>query len=229
MMRRGFGVAAFMLCGALGAAASHAQEASTEALLPTTPMAVSLTQEVWKLPAGETMGMSGGTLWWGVGEQMNLGVASYGATRGERGGFITLGVAGEYAQRWSPHWRSSLGLFVGAGGGRGGQPLAGGGLMLRTDLGLSYDMPHWGSLGLGVSHVRFPDGTIRSTQPYLRYDHRFNSLWLDGHTPPAVSSVRASGREGAFCDGEVVAAARDEVALAPRARGHGLGPHGARG
>ena len=180
----------FFAAVCMGAWAQPIQAVSgAEAALPTTPMTWSLTQETWRLPANETMGMVGGTLWWGATEDLKLGVASYGATRGQRGGFITLGVAGEFQHRWSPEWSSTAGLFVGAGGGRGGQPLAGGGLMLRTDLGMGYDLPRGGRVGAGVSHVRFPDGTISSTQPYLRYDHSFHSLWLGGRTPPDLSRV----------------------------------------
>ncbi|WP_312259598.1 hypothetical protein [Limnohabitans sp.] len=164
---------------------------SPDALLPTTPVTWSLTQETWNLPAGETMGMTGGSLWWGVNERLKLGLASYGATRGERGGFITLGVASELQHRWSQDWSSTLGLYVGAGGGRGGQPLAGGGLMLRTDVGLAYDTQRWGRLGAGVSHVRFPDGTISSTQPFVRYDYSFNSLMVGGHLQSVSGSVNA--------------------------------------
>lgn len=186
-----------VLCavGCMGAwaqpAAATPPAAELEAVLPTTPMSGSLSQETWRLPANETMGMTGASLWWGASEDLKLGVASYGATRGQRGGFITLGVAGELQHRWSPKWRSTVGVFVGAGGGRGGQPLAGGGLMLRTDVGLGYDLASGGRVGAGVSHVRFPDGTISSTQPYVRYDHSFHSLWVGGRTPPDLRRAAA--------------------------------------
>lgn len=186
-----------VLCavGCMGAwaqpAAATPPAAELEAVLPTTPMSGSLSQETWRLPANETMGMTGASLWWGASEDVKLGVASYGATRGQRGGFITLGVAGELQHRWSPKWRSTVGVFVGAGGGRGGQPLAGGGLMLRTDVGLGYDLASGGRVGAGVSHVRFPDGTISSTQPYVRYDHSFHSLWVGGRTPPDLRRAAA--------------------------------------
>ncbi len=180
---------AFCAVGCMSAWAQSTRE--MEPALPTTPVSWSLTQETWRLPAGETMGMTGGRLWWGATEDLKLGVASYGATRGQRGGFITLGVAGELQHRWSPEWSSTAGLFVGAGGGRDGQPLAGGGLMLRTDVGLGYDLPRGGRVGAGVSHVRFPDGTISSTQPYLRYDYSFHSLWVGRRTPPDLSRAAA--------------------------------------
>ncbi len=186
---------ALFAVGCTGAWAQSAEATPpSELALPTTPVSWSLTQEAWRLPASETMGMTGATLWWGATKDLKLGVATYGATRGQRGGFITLGVAGELEHRWSPQWLSTAGLFVGAGGGRGGQPLAGGGLMLRTDVGLGYDLSRGGRIGAGVSHVRFPDGTINSTQPYVRYDHKFHSLWVGGLAPP---ELRRSGAQPA--------------------------------
>jgi len=133
------------------------------------------------------MGMVGGDLLFDVSDQFRLGVGTYGAVRGERGGFITLGVAGEVRQRLSPSWLSHAGLFVGAGGGRGGgSPLTGGGLMLRADAGLTYETTGYGNFGFGVSHVQFPSGVIVSTQPFLQYEYSFYSLlspgWLDSPT-----------------------------------------------
>ena len=164
------------------------------------------------MPAGESMGMTGGTVWWGVNEHLKWGVATYGATRGERGGFITLGVSGELEHRWTPQWRSTLGLHVGAGGGHGGQPLAGGGLMLRTDVGLGYETRGWGRFGAGMSHVRFPDGTINSTQPYLRYDYSFNSLLIGGHDQPE-SRTSATGVSRLASRGQSFAVVAREVDL----------------
>lgn len=208
-------VCAVGFTGAWAQATPPAVEA--EAVLPTTPMSVSLTQETWRLPANENMGMTGASLWWGASEDVKLGVATYGATRGQRGGFITLGVAGELQHRWSPAWRSTVGLFVGAGGGRGGQPLAGGGLMLRTDVGLGYDLPRGGRVGAGVSHVRFPDGTISSTQPYVRYDHSFHSLWAGGRTLPDLGRSAASAGAGPLALGaqEFALVTRDVRVSAP--------------
>ena len=169
------------------------------------------------------MGMTGGTVWWGVNEHVKWGIATYGATRGERGGFITLGVSGELEHRWSPQWHSTLGLHVGAGGGHGGQPLAGGGLMLRTDVGLGYATKDWGRIGAGVSHVRFPDGTISSTQPYLRYDYRFHSLLVGGYAPleshanaPALDALAARGQSLGVVARDVQMAARPGLAKASR-------------
>ncbi len=138
------------------------------------------------------MGMVGGDLLFDVSDQLRLGVGTYGAVRGVRGGFITLGVAGEMRQRLSPSWLSHTGLFVGAGGGRGGSSLTGGGLMLRADAGLTYESAGYGNFGFGVSHVQFPSGVIASTQPYVQYEYPFYSLlgpgWLT--SPSNIDSTQ---------------------------------------
>ena len=174
--------------------ASHAQDgsASPDGLNPTRTT-WRLTSETLKLPGGEKMGMVAGNLLFDMNEHLRLGVGSYGAVRGERGGFITLGLAGELRQRLSPSWMSHAGLFVGAGGGRGGSSLAGGGLMLRGDVGLTYESAGYGNFGFGVSQVRFPSGVIRSTQPYVLYEYPFYSLLDRGWTAPAGNSDAGPG------------------------------------
>lgn len=167
--------------------------AQESASLNTTRTTWMLSDETWKLPGNETMGMVGGNLLFGVSDKLKLGVASYGAVRGNRGGFITLGATGEFEQALTSRWGAHAGLFVGAGGGRGGQPLAGGGLMVRANLGLSYDTGRYGKLGFGFSHVNFPSGVISSTQPYLRYDYRFDTLIASGWQPLSRSGD-GSGR-----------------------------------
>ena len=157
-----------------------------------SPTAIRMTYESLSLPGGEKMGMLGADLLVSVNDHLRLGVGTYGALRGERGGFITLGVEGELQQRINESWMSHAGLFVGAGGGRGGYTLSGGGLMLRGDVGVSYESKGYGNLGFGVSHVRFPSGVITSTQPYIQYEYPFNSLlgagWTD--TPTLDRSIR---------------------------------------
>ena len=172
----------------------------TDKLAPV-PTTWRLTDETWKLPAGETMGMVGGSLLFDVSEQVKLGAASYGAMRGNRGGFITLGLAAELNQKIMDKWSAEAGLFVGGGGGRGGAALAGGGLMLRSHAGLSYDTQGFGKLGFGLSHVSFPSGAIESTQPYLLYDYAFSSLIASGwrsspsETQPAPTPPRSKPQE----------------------------------
>ncbi len=167
--------------------------ASPADAFPVVPTTWRLTNETWKLPAGENMGMVGGSLLFDVNEQVKLGVGTYGAVRGDRGGFITLGLAAEVSQPIIHNWSAQAGLFVGGGGGRGGASLAGGGLMLRSHAGLSYDTHGFGRLGFGVSHVSFPSGVIQTTQPYLQYDYPFSSPiasgWRSAPTNPPTADA----------------------------------------
>lgn len=158
----------------------HARPVTYEAALWPTPTTWRVTSETWKLPGSETMGMVGANLLFDVSDKVRLGVGTYGAVRGDRGGFITLGLAGEVRQRLSSSWLGHAGLFVGAGGGRGGVELAGGGLMVRSDVGLTYETAGYGNVGFGLSNVTFPSGVIRSAQPYVLYEYTFHSL-LGGH------------------------------------------------
>lgn len=183
--------------------AGHAQIADPLApALTPTPTTWRLTSETFKLPGGEKMGMVGGDVLFDLSDHLRLGIGSYGSVRGDRGGFITLGVAGEVRKRLSPSWVSHAGLFVGAGGGRGGSSLSGGGLMLREDVGLTYESAGYGNFGFGVSHVQFPSGAISSTQPYVLYEYPFYSLlgqgWNSAHgggTDDGADNLPAHGQE----------------------------------
>ena len=154
--------------------------------LSAAPTTLRLTNETWKLPADETMGMVGGTLLFNYSERVKMGLGTYGAVSGVRGGFITIGLAAELNQRIIDNWHAEAGLFVGGGGGRGGASLAGGGLMVRSNVGINYDAKGLGKFGFGLSHVNFPSGVIQSTQPYIQYDYTFPSLVVPGwRTAPA--------------------------------------------
>jgi hypothetical protein len=145
------------------------------------------------------MGMLGTSLLFDVNPNVKLGIGSYGAMTGERGGFITLGLASELQKELSENWVARTGLFVGAGGGAGGYILAGGGFMLRADAGLTYKMGPYGNVGVGVSWVTFPTGQIRSTQPYIMYEYPFDSFMSDGWSgsgSSAGSSSRANTNFG---------------------------------
>jgi hypothetical protein len=131
------------------------------------------------LPGDERMGMLGGSLLYEARPWLLLGPSSYGALTGERGGFITLGVAGEAEASLTERLGVRGGAFVGAGGGRGGVHLSGGGLMLRGYLGLAAALPGIRVTG-GVSHVAFPNrGSIRGAQGYLGVEYPFRALVLD--------------------------------------------------
>lgn len=174
-------------------AAAAARPAWAEERLTPTVTSWRLTDETWQLPQGEAMGMVGGSVLLQAWPGLKVGVASYGAVRGHRGGFITLGLAAEGRWAITQDWAAEAGAFVGGGGGRGGATLAGGGLMLRSHAGLSYNLRSWGHpsgrLGLGVSMVDFPSGVVRSRQPYLSYEHDFNALVSSGW--PSVSGMRS--------------------------------------
>lgn len=193
--------------GLAGPAAAQLSSDPSPSISPI-PSTWRLNTETLKLPGSESMGMIGGHLMFDVSEALRLGVGSYGAVRGERGGFITLGGMGEVRHRLSPSWVSHAGLFVGAGGGRGGYQLAGGGLMLRGDVGLSYETSSYGNYGFGLSHVRFPSGVIASSQPYLQFDYPFYSLLDSGWSDrPSVSQER---------DRDLIAKRNQEFAVVAR-------------
>lgn len=140
---------------------------------------LSGSYEQVSLPGNETMGFASIGLSQHFTQNMSLGVASYAAVKGERGGFITLGFTGEGNWPLDNGWSLEAGGFVGAGGGRGGYMLSGGGLMLRANAGIGLELVAAGlpgRLSAGVSHIRFPDGNIASTQPYLSYALPFDSL-----------------------------------------------------
>lgn len=63
------------------------------------------TFEVWRLSDGERMGMLGSNLLFDVHQNFRLGVGTYGALTGNRGGFITLGFAAEARQELSENWQ----------------------------------------------------------------------------------------------------------------------------
>ena len=126
-------------------------------------MEVSLTTESVAVNDGMHMGMVGLNYqrlftphWLG-------GMSVYGATQGNREWlFFAWGLNGAYRLHHGP-WQAEAGLFVGGGGGS--PPWVGSGLMLRPHLEIAHA---WGPLsaGLGVSWVSFPDGLVRSSQPY---------------------------------------------------------------
>ena len=191
-------LAVAICCATLYAPLVAQAEGSSESNLVPTPTLWRATTESVELLGGEKMGLLGLDLLFDVNDRLRLGMGTYGAVRGERGGFITLGLVGEARQRLSPNWLARAGLFVGAGGGRGGYTLlggglSGGGLMLRGDVGLNYESGRYGNFGLGVSHVQFPSGVIQSTQPYLQYEYPFFSLLNPAWTTalPAVGNATA--------------------------------------
>ena len=84
------------------------------------PTTFRTTFESWKVSDDERMGMLGLNLMFNVHPNLKLGLGSYGALTGERGGFITLGLASEFQWPVNDRWVLRSGLFAGAGGGAGG-------------------------------------------------------------------------------------------------------------
>lgn len=147
--------------------------------LATVPAKFRYTYDNVSLPAGEKMGFLGSTALFDVNNWLSLGPAAYGALVGKRGGFITLGMATELRKELLDNIEINAGMFVGAGGGRGGFQLAGGGLMLRYHMGAKLKT-FLGGFGAGISYIDFPDGAIHSSQPYLSYEYPFTTLIASG-------------------------------------------------
>ena len=163
--------------------------------LKPVPTTFRTTFESWKISDDERMGMLGVNLLFDVHENIKLGIGSYGALTGERGGFITLGLASELQFPINHRWVARGGLFAGAGGGAGGYELAGGGFMFRADAGLTYRMGTWGNIGVGASWVTFPTGDVKSAQPYIMYEYPFYAPVSPGWQS-ASSGSRAGGSGG---------------------------------
>jgi hypothetical protein len=136
------------------------------------PSATVITHERVGVSDGATMGMAGLHARWpvgrpaagggggGDGEGLEVGLSLFGATQGDRGGFFAWGATAAHRWRFGD-WAAEAGAFVGGGGGSPGW--VGGGLMLRPHVELSRRLGPV-ALGLGASHVRFPDGRVSSGQ-----------------------------------------------------------------
>jgi len=194
---------------AAGQAWSEAPDDSTR--VRSLPASAMLGFERVRLPGDEHMGLLGASYvmelspgWW-------LGPAVYGAATGQRGGLFTWG--GEAQRRWriGDEWGVVAGLYVGGGGGAAAP--VGGGLMLRPHVDLMLNLGGW-QAGLTASQVRFPSGSISSTQlgVLLMVDDSFM------HTAPghAGQQVPFRGRGGLGAD-------RMEVTVGRYASGAGNG------
>lgn len=135
-----------------------------------------MTYESLTLPGDEAMGLVGlnyqqmfGSYWYG-------GVGVYGAAAGERGGFFTGGFEGGVRYPLIGGLEAQGGLFVGGGGG--GSAPQGGGLMVRSHVGMTYGNDTLRG-GVQLSRIEFPDGEIKSTQIAAVIDLPFESFRLD--------------------------------------------------
>lgn len=154
--------------------------------LRSKPALLRMSYEVVDLSSSETMGLAGVHYLVNVDPNWYVGASGFGAVYGERGGFFTGGFTLGTGRRFASRWVIDGGLFVGGGGG--GSAPQGSGLMLRPHLSVSRDVAGV-MLGVGVSHVRFPDGDIDSTQAHLTlgipFDIHYGRASDAGKTVPA--------------------------------------------
>jgi len=154
------------------------------------------------------MGFMGLGLYQKLTPYLDVGVNSYAAVSGDLGGFITIGAGARAQYPLTRRLDLKAGLDLGAGGGRGGFTISGGGLMLRESIGLEYRPGEWGRIGVGISHIDFPDGgSINSVQPYLAYSYAFDDL----HRPGWGSEDLIPSRQQLLGNGN-----RHELALVSR-------------
>jgi hypothetical protein len=152
-----------------------------------------ITFEKVKFPGDESVGMLGTSYLVDVSRAhgISLGPAVYGAITGSRGGFFTIGGEAAWRQRVVGPFGVEVGMYAGGGGGAAAPQ--GGGLMLRPHVDL---LAEFGAtaFGLSLSHVKFPNGQISSTQWGLVFNlsDEFRSTRADRLDAPA----RASGRSG---------------------------------
>lgn len=164
----------------LGVSTPATAEDSADGLLRERESMLRFTYDHLELPNGEHLGLTGGNYLLAVRPWLHAGIGVYGAVSGERGGFFTGGFEADLRQPLAGGFTLNGGCFVGGGGG--GAAPQGGGLMLRPHAELLYDTGY-GSVGVGVSNVWFPNGDIDSTQVAFSYEYPFESLlaggWLD--------------------------------------------------
>ena len=137
-----------------------------------------ISYEKLDITENEEMGLVGLSMLFDLNEYWYAGVGLYGAVDGERGGFFTVGADGGVKLELSENIQLQSGLFVGAGGG--GAAPQGGGLMLRPYIEANYHVDTF-SVGVGVSHINFPNGNIESTQLYVNAAFPTIGGYLSGH------------------------------------------------
>lgn len=153
--------------------------------------AVRLSYEQVEVSGGERIGLLGTGLTRDFGQYVHLGLTSYQAVRGQRGGFITLGASGGLNAQVLPRVTLEAGGYLGAGGGADGS-LTGGGLFLRGHGGVNFDLGRIGRVGAGASYVETPNGgRISSAQPYFSYQFplstTLHSGWDSNYSASRVS------------------------------------------
>ncbi|WP_298830516.1 hypothetical protein [uncultured Piscinibacter sp.] len=148
----------------LAAMALHcaAQTPAAAVRADSLPTRVTLGIERVHLPAGEALGLVGGSLLVEVGDGWSVGPAVYGAATGRRGGLFVEGV--ELQRHWPLGHGVGLSAGIFAGGGGGAAAPVGSGPMLRPALTLLSDVGPRLQAGLSWSQLTLPSGDIRSRQ-----------------------------------------------------------------
>lgn len=122
-----------------------------------------LTAEKIQFAKNENMGLLGVNYLVETLPNLYFGGATYGALTGQRGGFFTIGSELAWHQKINPQWDWQTGFYLGGGGGGSANTQVGGGLMLRPHIDLFRNFGGH-QIGVSMSHVRFPSGTISSNQ-----------------------------------------------------------------
>ena len=133
-------------------------------------------EEIDMPDAGEHMGLYSIGAYDKVNPWLYGGITLYGAASGQRGGFFTGGYTLGVERPLTENWIFDAGSYVGAGGG--GAAAQGGGLMIRSHIGLKYDFK-WSELGLNYTYIDFPNGDISSDAIALSLDIPFRSPTLN--------------------------------------------------
>ncbi len=142
---------------------------------PIENITLQSSYENLKLNSSENMGLLGVDYLFDYSDFLSYGFSVYGAVSGDRGGFFVGGVKTAISEPLTKNIYLSQSIFAGGGGGASaGQ---GGGLMLRGFLGAEYRQKNH-SIKLGYSKVKFPNGTIDSSQLSLAITSRFKTLML---------------------------------------------------
>ncbi|ABS27275.1 hypothetical protein [Anaeromyxobacter sp. Fw109-5] len=171
----------------LAALAAACAPAAGRATIPlgAHPAAVRLGYERLHMPGGERPLALAEVAWLAeLPAGLYAGPALLGAVGGERGGFFVAGV--EAGLRLGI--AAGVGLDAGllAGGGGGGSAPVGGGLMLRPRLALTWSGRR-DRLSVGIAHAVFPTGDLRSTQPFLAWERRFEAAYARAPLDPWTS------------------------------------------
>lgn len=131
------------------------------------------TYDAVELPNNEIMGLLGTKYLIDI-NSFYYGASLYSGVYGQRGGFFTVGLEFGHKYYFSNNIYSDLAMYVGGGGG--GSAPQGGGLMLRPQATLNYNLKDY-SLGLGYSEVRFPNGKINSDQVTFQFAFPYESIY----------------------------------------------------